>query len=85
MRMRLRNPEAQDYQLPVPNMTRLDIGHGAEALSTPHIQHTLCRSRLNDSKDERRTVLVDGSDGRTTNKSKHTAGLDQTPGEACSK
>jgi hypothetical protein len=85
MRMRLRNPETQDYQPPVPNMTRLNTGHGAEALSTPHIQYTLCRSRLNDSKDERRTVLVDESDGRMTNKSKHTAGLDQTPGEACSR
>jgi hypothetical protein len=85
MRMKLRDSEMQDYQQLVLDSTRLNTGYGAEALSTPHIQHTLCRSRLNDSKDERRTVLVDESDGRMTNKSKHTAGLDQTPGEACSK
>jgi hypothetical protein len=84
MRTELRDSETQDYQQLVLDSTRLDTRHRAEALSTPHI-HALCRSRLNASKDERRTVLIDESDGCMKNKSKHTAGLDQTPGEACSK
>lgn len=61
----------------------LDIHQNLSLLHTH--THTHCRSRLSDSKDERRTVPVDESDGRMINQSKHTAGLNQTPGETCSK
>jgi hypothetical protein len=85
MRMKLQDSKTQDYQQLVLELNSSGYWtRSRSSLDSTHT-HTLCRSRMNHSKDERRTVLVDESDGRMTNKSKHTAGLNQTPGETCSK